>query len=230
MTPRKYLGAVWRFKIQSKLLSLAARPTIDVPLVLRGRNWMVPESVLRPGDLCCSGGVGEEIDLELWMAKEKKMRIALFDPTPRSIRFMERLKAEGLPPSIAFHPYGLWKKDETLRFYAPEDPTWVSHSVECEDPNRGYFDAPCRRLSNLVKDLGYDRVDVVKLNIEGAEEAVLESMLEDKLIPRVLMLTFEGKAAFSRTLGWIKRLRSVGLEFAGRRIWAFTFVHRDATR
>ena len=228
MKPSQYLGAVWRFKIQSKLLSLAARPTVSVPLTLHGRNWMVPDGLLRPGDLCYSGGVGEEIDLELWMAKDKGVRIALFDPTPRSIKFMEKLKANGLPSLIEFHACGLWKRDETLRFYAPHDPTWVSHTVDCNDPNRPYFDAPCRSIGAFMKQFGHERVDIVKLNIEGAEQAVLESMLEDKIVPRVLMLTFEGKSAFNRTLGWIKRLREVGLELAGRHVWAFTFVRRDA--
>ena len=79
-----------------------------------------------------------------------------------------------------------------------------------------------------MRERGDQRMDIVKLNIEGAEHAVLESMIEDGVIPRVLMLTFEGRRAFSRTLGWLRRLREAGLLLAGRRVWAFTFVRRDA--
>lgn len=201
-----------------------------MPLSLQGRNWLVPTTLLRPGDLCYSGGVGEEIDLELWMSREKGVHVLLLDPTPRSIRFIESMRNRGsLPDGVEFLPLGLFSRDETLRFVAPEDPNWVSHSIEeGAIEGRSGFDAPCRRLSSLMKERGDSEIDVVKLNIEGAEHAVLESMIEDGVIPRVLMLTFEGKQAFSRTLRWIRRLRDAGLLLAGRRAWAFTFVRRDA--
>ncbi len=219
-----------RFKVESRILGLLARPEAKVSLSLQGRNWLVPEGLLRPGDLCYSGGVGEEIDLELWMSLEKGVRVLLLDPTPRSIRFVEALRDGGaLPSGVEFLPLGLFSRDETLRFLAPEDPSWVSHSIEDGASNvRAGFDAPCRRISSLMRERGDQRMDIVKLNIEGAEHAVLESMIEDGVIPRVLMLTFEGRRAFSRTLGWLRRLREAGLLLAGRRVWAFTFVRRDA--
>jgi FkbM family methyltransferase len=220
-----------RFKVEARILGLLAKPGIRVPLSLRGRNWMVPESLLREGDVCYSGGVGEEIDLELWMSQSRGVRVLLLDPTPRSIRFVEGLREQGaLPAGVDFLPVGLYRQDETLRFFAPEDPTWVSHSIEeGGDAGRSWFDAPCRRLSSLMKERGDARVDIVKLNIEGAEHAVLESMIEDGVIPRVLLLTFEGRHALSRTLRWVRRLRDAGLLLAGRRAWAFTFIRSDAS-
>lgn len=219
-----------RFKVEARALGMLARPEAEVALSLRGRNWLVPETLLRPGDVCYSGGVGEEVDLELWMSREKGVQVLLLDPTPRSIRFVEGMRERGsLPEGVEFLPLGLFSRDETLRFLAPEDPSWVSHSIEegASDERNG-FDAACRRISSLMKERGDARIDIVKLNIEGAEHAVLESMLEDRVIPRVLMLTFEGRRAFSRTLRWIRRLREAGLLLAGRRTWAFTFVRRDA--
>ena len=66
-----------------------------------------------------------------------------------------------------FQPIGLWHREETLRFYAPQDPSHVSNLVYNLQQTAEYFEAPCKRLSAVMKELGHDPLDVLKLNYRG---------------------------------------------------------------
>ncbi|MDZ4830453.1 MAG: FkbM family methyltransferase [Phycisphaerae bacterium] len=216
-----------RWRLQLAAIGVRVRPAVTLPITFEGRNWPIPTGVIRPSDICYCGGVGEEIDLELWFARVCKADVFAFDPTPRAIAFVERLKDR--PKNLVFKPYGLWSEDTSMRFYAPDDPTWVSHSVEHPRANdgRAYFDAPCLRLSTIMREFGHDRIDVLKMNIEGAESAVLDNMMREGIRPRMLTLTFEGKNRVSKTARYVRELDRYGLVFVARNLWVFTFVRKD---
>ena len=223
----KYPFQWLRWRLQLIAIGLRVRPAIALPVTFEGRNWPIPKGVVRSGDICYCGGVGEEIDLELWLANACNASVFAFDPTPRAIAFVERMKER--PKNIVFKPYGLWSEDTSMRFYAPTDPTWVSHSVEKPGGNdsRACFDAPCLRLSTIMKELGHDRIDVLKMNIEGAESAVLDNMMQEGIRPRMLTLTFEGKNRVGKTARYVRELDRYGLVFVARNLWVFTFVRKD---
>jgi hypothetical protein len=91
-----------------------------------------------------------------------------------------------------------------------------------------YFDAPCKKLSTLMKESGHAHIDLLKMNIEGAEYEVLKSMMADGIRPMVIALTFEGQSAFVDAIRWTARIRKYGYEFAGLNRWAATFVLKEA--
>ena len=78
-----------------------------------------------------------------------------------------------------------------------------------------------------MKELGHAEIDLLKMNIEGAEYEVLQSILEDRIYPRIISLTFEGQSPFMKAISWTKRLRQAGYELAGRKSWAVTYVRRE---
>jgi hypothetical protein len=49
------------------------------------------------------------------------------DPTPRAVSYAERIAAS--EPRFHLLAVGLWSENTKLRFYAPRDPSHVSHSV-----------------------------------------------------------------------------------------------------
>lgn len=85
----------------------------------------------------------------------------------------------------------------------------------------------CEPLGDLVDRLGIDRIDLLKMNIEGAELAVLESARE--LLPRVANLVVSchdfkadrGGADWQRTYSGVRAL----LADAG-----YTLLHRPDDR
>jgi hypothetical protein len=90
-----------------------------------------------------------------------------------------------------------------------------------------FFDAPCKKLSSLMTEFQHDRIDLLKMNIEGAEYVVLESMLSDGIHPIVIALTFEGDSAFIKALHWTRQLKQSGYRVVGVSRWAVTFTLKD---
>ena len=69
---------------------------------------------------------------------------------------------------ISFRPWGMWKAVERLRFFEPENPDHVSHSIGNLHQTKGGFDAECVTLDNLMIREKLSEVTILKLDIEGA--------------------------------------------------------------
>ena len=86
---------------------------------------------------------------------------------------------------------------------------------------------PVRRLPTLMQELGHDRLDLLKLDIEGGEYAVLDDVLA--VGPRQLLVEFHHRwdgRGFDRTRQAIARLDAGGyrLFWHSRRGKEFGFV------
>ena len=155
----------------------------------RNGGWTVPVAELGSSSICYCVGCGEDISFDLELIRRFGCAVFAFDPTPRAIDYVRT--AAGDNSQYHFSPVGLWDQDDTLRFFAPKDPTHVSHSLLNLQKTDTYIRVPVRRLSHLMRDLGHGRLDLLKLDIEGAEYKVIETVLEDRLPIRVLCVEFD---------------------------------------
>jgi FkbM family methyltransferase len=218
-----YLREVNRWHVQRRLLSLAVRPNSALQAVpkVTVQGAVLPRTTILPEWICYSGGVGENIEIERYLTEEIGCHVWAFDPTPRSIAYMDRVAYDG--SKLHFVPVGLWGSDTTLRFNAPANPNWVSHSVVSGVGGASYFEAPCRTVPNLMREMGHRSLDFLKLNIEGAEDVVLNATLEAGVRPRVIVLTYEGRSAFRKALTWTEKLRRLDYGLLARSGWWFTY-------
>jgi FkbM family methyltransferase len=152
-------------------------------------GWVVPADLLNERSVCYCAGVGEDISFDLALIERYGCEVHAFDPTPRAIAHVEKHAAGN--PRFRFFPVGLWDQEETLRFFAPKNPSHVSHSVLNLQQTGDYFEAPCKPLAQLMKENGHDRIDLLKLDIEGAEYRVVRSILDRKLAVRVLCVEYD---------------------------------------
>jgi len=137
--------------------------------------WTFCPDKLAGGALLYSFGVGEDISWDLAMIEEFGVTIHAFDPTPRSAAFVKRQK---LPKQFVFHDYGIADYDGVARFYPPENSEWVSHTLlERKATANKAIEVPVRRLESIMSSLGHRKVDLIKMDIEGAEYAVLQDIL-----------------------------------------------------
>jgi FkbM family methyltransferase len=213
-----------RWHIEKHLLGALLRPDADAGRAEPVADALLPAGVITPQWRCYCAGVGEDIRFERHLAERLGAQVWSFDPTPRSIDFMSRSDHDRA--KLHFLPMGLWKEDVTLRFHAPANPNHVSHSVMEEQGGSAHFDAVCRSVPSVMREHGHDAIDLLKMNIEGAEHVVLDHVLAAGLRPRVITLTWEGDDAFRKAIRWTKRLRAEGYRFLGRRAWFFTYVAR----
>lgn len=203
-------------------LRLLARRSSDTGLLRLGSSyggWWVPKEVLVPGAVAYCGGAGEDITFEEALAA-RGLKVRTFDPTPRAIAFVERRR---VPGDFRLVPIGWWDKKAELRFYAPRDPTHVSHSLLNLHSTSDYFDAPVDTVPALVRELGDDHIDILKVDIEGAEHRVIGSLTRSTLRPAVLCVEFDLRRGVPATLG---RLHRAGYKVAKVEQWNVTFVRR----
>jgi FkbM family methyltransferase len=217
----RYLREVIRSHVERRLLSLVVRPNSRGLTMREHGDVLIPNGVIDPDWICYCAGVGEDIRFERYLAESIGARVWAFDPTPRAIRFMETSSHDR--QHLQFLPFGVWKEDTTLRFNAPENPEHVSHTVMGDIGGTAYFDAPCRSIASLMRELGHSRVDLLKMNIEGAEHIVLDEALRAGIRPKIIALTWEGDSAFFKARNWTARLRAEGYELIGRWYWFFTY-------
>lgn len=184
-------------------------------------GWWIPIDLLDSSSVVYSVGIGEDASFDLELADKVQCTIHAFDPTPRALAYLESVGS----PSIVAHPFGLWAKDEVLRLYEPADPTHVSLSLVDRNATAKYMDLPVRRLSTIMADLGHSDIDLLKMDIEGAEAEVLRDVLNGPIRPRVLAVEFERIEAPWETLSRIRQLKRHGYRPVAVEKNNITFVH-----
>jgi FkbM family methyltransferase len=185
---------------------------LDVASVFLGTDYggyeIVPDLVSRDA-IVYSVGIGEDISFDLGLIERFGCAVHGFDPTPRSLAWLEK---QALPAQFLVHPFGLAEFDGVARFAPPANPAYVSHSVL---PGHGgdRIELPVKRLATVMKELGHDRLDVLKIDIEGAEYAVLEDLLATGVLPKQLLVEFHhgmGGVALETTEASLDRLHAAG--------------------
>jgi FkbM family methyltransferase len=169
-------------------------------------GWWVPADTLGPDSICYLAGVGEDVTFDLALIERFRCHAWAMDPTPRAISY-----AEGVTePLFHFLPVGLWGANEMLEFYGPVDPSHVSHSVTNMQRTGVSFKAQCQTVGSIMADQGHPRLDLLKLDIEGAEVAVIDNLLQVGPLPRVLCVEFDAPESPHKTLRRIRLLKAAG--------------------
>ena len=158
-----------------------------VSLGKRGAFWVIAPESLTKDSVVYSFGVGEEISFDLELIERFGLRVHAFDPTPRSI---EWIRSQSLPKEFVFHPYGVSDSDGTSKFLPPENPAHVSHTILDRDTPWPAIEVPVRRMFTIMSALGHDRLDLVKMDIEGAEHRVLADMMASNISVDQLLVEF----------------------------------------
>lgn len=175
-------------------------------------GWVIPNNFFTDKSICYLAGAGEDISFDVGMAEKYKCQIYIFDPTPRAKKHFDLLiestdfnkkmpinnsktayynfKKENIG-LLHFKNVGLWNKNDEIKFFHPKNPDHVSHSALNLQKTEKYFTAKVNRLAELMRLEGHDKLDLLKIDIEGAEYLVIDSIIEDKLIIKVLCVEYD---------------------------------------
>ena len=211
-----------------RLIGKELRLKIDlqVPVVKDGGWWFTPQD-LDSDSIVYSLGVGDEIDFDLAIINQYDVEIFAFDPTPNSIDLLDSSK---LPARFHFHPWAVAANDGSLKFYPRLKKDGSKSNVMFtmipeEETKNDSIEVPAYCLKTIVERLGHDRVDLLKMDIEGAEYEVLDGLLASPVKPRQLLVEFHHRFVedgLARTYDIIERLHG-----AGYRIFAISEVGRE---
>lgn len=191
------------------------RPVVRVEKAWFGNDYggfYVCPKFLNADSIVYSVGVGEDVSFDLGVIGRFGCSVFAFDPTPKSIAWV---KGRALPGKFSFHPVGIGNETQEAQFFLPKNPEHVSGSFV----NQGNVDAgravtvQLQSFPDMMAALGHAQVDVLKMDIEGGEYAVLDSILRCKNLPGQLLIEFHDRffdEGEQKTIDAIARLDAQG--------------------
>jgi len=136
-------------------------------------GWTICPDIIDSDSVVYSFGIGKDISFDLSIIAKYGVTVHAFDPTPISL---EWLKEQKLPKNLHYYPYGIANYDGIAKFAPPKRSGFTSFSMsdQADQPN---IELPVHRLSTIMQKLNHSRIDILKMDIEGAEYDVIADIL-----------------------------------------------------
>jgi len=186
----KILSKVGKYLNRDLLTGIALFPSSTLEKIgSQYGGWIVPTDLLTPDSICYCVGVGEDITFDLGLIDRFHCRVFAYDPTPRAAQHVKLYSTQY--PAYRFDGVGVWDTNASVKFYAPSNPANVSHSALNLQKTDSYFEAQCKTLKTLMQENSHHRLDLLKLDVEGAEYQVVDSLIADKLDIHILCIEYD---------------------------------------
>lgn len=158
-----------------------------------------------------SAGVGCDASFDTALIERFGLVVHAFDPTEASVAWV---RSQSLPPEFRMNAVAVGTYDGVARFFKPATPHFISHStLPHAGVSRDAVEVPLRCLKTLMQERGHARIDVLKLDIEGAEYEVLEQLCEQQLDVAQILVEFHHHTSgfsYARTKAMLRRLHACG--------------------
>ena len=177
---------------------------------------IVNKNLKEPIVLSC--GLGEDASFDIDMINKFDAKVFILDPTPRSKIYFNKLKdnfgntkREDYNESGYLHPncYDLQKANQDnlifidkaiwsesnieLKLYYPAEVSHVSLSIN-KKPNylqNNPFKARTINYEKIIDQYELKKIDILKLDVEGAEIETLKSVLKNNILPGQILVEFD---------------------------------------
>ena len=206
------------FKLFCKIIG-KNRPTNFLGSNYGGWHFLKPEDGQSLNII--SAGVGEDISFDIEFLNSFDCKVVLIDPTPRSIMHVEnvikslgRMKTKEYDQKsgkqliesydlshikvndLVFIRKAIYNKtNEAVKFYLPKNQNHVSHSISNFQNNfsrnTDYIEVQSITLDEVMKEVAFKKIDLLKLDIEGAENHVIPDMLDKRIFPEQILVEFD---------------------------------------
>ena len=182
---------------------------------------VVPEVIEGRGIVVYSFGIGEDLSFSKSILDRFDAEIFAYDPTPKSIEYVHNSEILN-NDRFHFYPFGLSDKLERVMFFLPQNDEWVSgSSVITKDKKEKGIEVEMRDLYSLMVKNGHDHIDLLKMDIEGSEFKVVDSLerlvSQGGVIPDIKQICIEVHdryfdEGYEMLTGFITKLRTMGYE------------------
>ena len=150
--------------------------------------WPVVLTELNTDSIIYAAGIGTDISFDVEIMEHTGASVHAFDPTPGSL---EWLRKQMVPKNFHVHPWGLANYDGEASFYLPENASYISHSIVYgEEIGRKSIKVPVKRIKSIMKELGHDHIDLLKIDIEGAEYEVIDDLIKSEVHVKQFLVEF----------------------------------------
>ena len=192
-------------------------------------GWNVPVDLIRRDWVIYNFGVGEDISFDIALMERHQCVVHAFDPTPKAIAFAEKQDFG----NFRFYPFGIWNCDAKIKFYHPAEPHFASYSAINMHGKLDFIEAEVKSIRSLSHELGHKKIDLLKLDVEGAEQVVIPNMIADGILPTVFCVEYDQPFESFRMMTWRcfwrslllnRALLDAGYQLISKNGWTATYL------
>ncbi len=165
--------------------------TLDDINIVNIGNYLLNKEFIKENSIIYTFGVGESISFEEILSDRFKSKVFCYDPTSLAVNYMKKKKYN--KNLIYFKNYGIWNEDAKVKFFhqSKNDTNNTGGSITNLFENQSYDLLQCYKLKTLMHQNKHLKIDVLKLDIEGAAFDVLENIINDEIFPKQIVVEFE---------------------------------------
>jgi FkbM family methyltransferase len=227
LRPRKIRNAIRRRWFEWRL-SRHRLPALTglVDLGSKPGGWTVPGDMIAEDWCCYCVGAGGDVSFDVELMRRFGVTVRSFDPVAGYLDLARREVGPELPFSA--HLAALATEDGPIRMQLTHHPGSRSLSSDGLYESRRYIECPGRTLATLMAEMGDGGVDLLKVDIEGAEYRVVPELDLAGSGVRVLSVQLHHNGGVRRARRLIAGLRESGYELvACRPAVKLTFVRSE---
>ena len=145
---------------------------------------------VQPGDIVLDCGANIGVYTREALTAGAKLVVAI-EPSPNNIKCLQKnFKAEIEQGRVIVYGKGVWNREEVLKFNASDESVEDSFVAAVPWTNKT-IDIPVTTIDKIVNELALDRVNFIKMDIEGSEQKALTGAKEtiSKQKPRMAVAT-----------------------------------------
>lgn len=141
-----------------------------------GAWWVCMPLLPTSGITVASIGIGEDTSFDKQIIEKYAATVYGFDPTPKALKYVEA-QTGSWKNNFKFAPIGLSDKNGEATLVLPENPRHVSGRIDgaCKSCERVQIQV--QTLKSLIEHVGKSKVDILKMDVEGTEYKVLNTLM-----------------------------------------------------
>ena len=181
----------------------------------KASEWTFIPDMIDANSVIYSLGVGDNIDFDLEIIRRFGASVFAFDPTPYAMQWVEE---QELSERFIFKPWAASGEDGTLRLYRRTNKRgkkakvmWTAEGEAGDTTD--FIDSPAYTIDSIMNALEHERVDILKMDVEGAEYEILEGLQNAKRPPKQLLVEYHHRfpgIGKEKTAASIRKLRDIG--------------------
>jgi len=192
------------------------KPTLSISQKWIGNHqyggFCVHTDTLHAESIVYSIGIGKDISFDQELIKTFGCKVFGYDPTPKSIAWVTKNVND---KQFKFFDFGIAKVSGKQSFFLPENKNYVSGSIKpikgVDRQNKEVLQF--KTLKAAMELNNHTQIDLLKMDIEGAEYEVIDHFLKHKIAIKQFVVEFHPhmeKDGKKKTKKAIKLLENAG--------------------
>ncbi|MCF8382078.1 MAG: FkbM family methyltransferase [Chlorobium sp.] len=199
-------------------------------------NWVICPIGISSSSRILSLGVGKDTGFDRELIEKYACKIHAFDPTPLTLDW---IRTQEFPPEFKFHPFAIGNRDSVMMFYhriikGKRSETMMTMVNEGSGESTG-IEVGVKRMTTILRELGFDGIDILKMDIEGAEYDVIQDILDSGITVYQLVVEFHHRfrtLSVDMTISILQKLHAAGFRIfhISEKCKEYSFIHESTLK